>query len=533
MKKIFALVALAASVISVNAKTLWTGNCTFADYKVASGDRPIFTPEDFNDVAVGDKIIFSITNNNDDPQSWHQVEIWQWDGEQPAPDALTNPGVHILDGMTSAEFTIDETLLEGLRGGMSCAAGTGYTVRNIEVTSFDGVVWEGVCNCPNWVPDPAVTLPGSNFAKAQEGDVLVFTLEVITPGDWAAIQIDKASTFSAGPFGTVELAANQTEVKIPLTAELLASLVTDGINITGANFRLFKIEIVSGDDLPPVDNDAIWSGELVQDSWTPNLTVPASKFALVQAGDILVFTVTAGDENSSISLKSNLPEGWGEMPSDAGEYGNYIYITDGPGEYYFPINAEAAALLKEYGMTVTGSYYTLAKIELQAAPVEETALWTGTMKAGDWQNQLTLEASKFADVEAGSVLAFTVSEVEGDGQISLKSNLPEGWGELPSDGGEFGNYIHVSDGPGVYYFEVNEAAAAIMKEYGIVVAGLGYTITKIALVDNNGDGVAAINGETAVDGPVFNLNGVKVADSLKDVTNPGLYICGGKKLIVK
>lgn len=531
MKRILTFAVLAMAMLTASARTLWTGNCTFAGYQVASGDRPVFTPEDFNDVTVGDKITFNITNNTADAESWHQVEIWQWDGEKPGPAAITNPGVHILDGMTSAEFTIDETMLELLKGGMSCAAGTGYTVRSIEVSSFNSVIWEGVSNCPDWTPNPAVNLPGSKFAPAQEGDILVFTIEIINPGEYACIQIDKAN-YTTGPFGTTELTAGQTQVRFVLTADLLASLVTDGINYTGMNIRLTKVELLPAGSEPPVVDDAIWSGELVQGEWTPNLTIPASKFAMVQEGDILVFTVSAGDENSSICLKSNLPEGWGEMPSDAGEYGNYIYATEGPGQYYFPINAAAAALLKEYGVVITGSNYTITKIELQAAPVEQTALWTGTMNAGDWQNQLTIEASKFGFVKAGSILTFTVSAVEGDGQISLKSNLPEGWGELPSNDGEFGNYIHVSDGPGVYYFTVNEEAAALLKEYGLVVAGLGYTITQVGYVDNDENGVDSPFAEAAATA-VFNLQGVKVANRLEDVTAPGIYICGGKKFIVR
>ena len=530
MKRVFAFVAIVASVLSLSAKTLWTGNCTFADYQVASGDRPIFTPEDFNDVVLGDKLIFNISNNNEDPQSWHQVELWQWDGEKPGPNAL-GLGVHILDGMTTAEFTIDETLLAGLRGGMTCAAGTGYTVRSIEVTTFDGVIWEGVCDCPNWVPNPAVTLPGANFAVAQEGDVLVFTVEKINAGEWAAIQIDQATTFSAGPFGTHEIADGQTEVRIVLNAELLANLVTEGINITGANFKLYKIELVSGGDVPPVVDDAVWSGTLEQGEWAPNLTIPASKLAFVKAGDVLAFTVTAGDENSSISLKQNLPEGWDEMPSDAGEFGNYIYITEGPGVYFFPVNEAAAASMNEYGMVVTGSYYTLTKIEIQEAPVEDNSIWKGTMVAGDWANQLTIEAEKLSFVVEGTVLSFTVSAVEGDGQISLKSNLPEGWGEMPSDNGEFGNYIHVSDGPGTYYFTVNAAAAALMKEYGMVVAGLGYTLVEVGYIAESGVDTV-VNGKI-VDGAVYNLNGVKVADSVDNLSAPGFYISGGKKFILK
>lgn len=530
MKKIFAIIAVLAAVLPLSARTLWTGNCTFADYQVASGDRPIFTPEDFNDVVIGDKLIFNITNNTADPQSWHQVELWQWDGEKPGPSAL-GLGVHILDGMTTAEFTIDETLLEGLRGGMTCAAGTGYTVRSIEVTTFDGVIWEGECQCPNWVPNPAVTLPGANFAVAQEGDALVFTVQKINLGEWAAIQIDQATTFSAGPFGTVEIADGQTEVRFILDADLLANLVTQGINITGANFILRKIELLSGSDLPPVEDDAIWSGTLVAGNWENNIVISANRFATIQEGDVLAFTVTEGNAESSISLKQALPEGWEEMPSDAGEFGNYIYITDGPGVYYFPVNAAAAASMREYGLVVAGSGYTLTKIELQEAPVNENVIWTGLMNAGDWQNQLVVEASKLSFVTNGTVLSFSVSAADENGQISLKSNLPQGWGEMPSDEGEFGNYIHVSDGPGVYYFTVNQEAADLMKEYGMVVAGLGYTLTQIGYVVGD-SGVETVSA-TSAPAAVFNLNGVKVGESLDAVTTPGLYISGGKKVIIK
>lgn len=521
--------AAAACVLSVSARTLWTGNCTFAGYQVASGERPVFTPEDFNDAVVGDKIIFNITNNTADTESWHQVELWQYDGEKPGPNAL-GLGVHVLDGMTTAEFTIDETLLEGLRGGMTCAAGTGYTVRSIDITTFDGVIWEGECNCPEWVPNPAVTLPGSKFAVAQEGDALVFSVQKLVDGEYAAIQIDQATTFSAGPFGTKEIADGQTEVRITLTADLLANLVTEGINITGMNFKLTKIMLVAGGEEPPIVDDAIWSGTLEAGNWTNFITIPADKFATIQAGNVLAFTVTLGNTDSSICLKQNLETGWQEMPSDAGEYGNYIYIENGPGIYYFPVNAAAAASMKAHGLAVAGSGYTLTKITLEEAPVEQSSIWSGTMTAGDWENQLTIEASKLADVTEGTILSFTVSNVEGNGSISLKQNLPEGWGEMPSDDGEFGNYLNLSEGPGTYYFTVNAAAAASMKQYGMVVAGLGYTLTEVAYVEGTGIVNASV-AKTA--SAVYNLNGVKVADSLDAVSAPGFYISGGKKIIIK
>lgn len=533
MKKLFTVIALATAVLSVNARTLWTGTCTFANYQVESGDRPVFNPTDFSDAVIGDKIIISLTNYENDPQSWHQVEIWQYDGEKPGPAAL-GTGVHILPGMTSAEFTIDETFMQGLLAGPTCLAGTGYTVRNIELTTFDGIVWEGECMCPDWVPSPAVTLPGSKFATAQEGDHLVFTVEKLIEGSWAAIQIDRATTFSAGPFGTVEIADGQTSIDIVLTSDLLASLLTDGINITGANFKLTKIELVKGNgEVPPVEENVVWSGSEVIDNWSNSFTVPATKFGNVQAGNILVFTVSnvSGDD-PQFCLKSNLPEGWGEMPSDIeGGFGNYIHVADGDGVYYFDINAAAASLINEYGFTVAGpGICTITKIELIEEAVVEDAIWSGTMTAGDWENWLTIEADKFADIEAGDILRFTVTNVAAENWLSIKQNLPEGWGVMPADEDAASEFA-LTEGDGDYNFVVNAEAAASIKEYGLVVAGFGFTLTKVAYADRNG--VAAISVDAPVDNAVYNLRGIKVADSINGVNTPGIYISGGKKYILK
>lgn len=416
MKKLFTLIALAAAIIPASAKTIWTGNCTFANYVVASGERPVFSPADFADALVGDKLVFTVTNNADDSESWHQVELWHYDGEKPFDSALCH-GVQVLANTTSVEFTLDSSLLDALKSGETCAAGTGYTVTSIDLTTFDGTIWEGVSNCPDWTANPAVNIPGSAFAVAQEGDELVFTVEKLIAGSWAGIQID-TSDYQTSVFGTTEIADDQTEVRFTLNAELLAGLVSKGINITGMNFKLTKIQLITngGGQEPPVgDDDAIWSG---------------------------------------------------------------------------------------------------------------------TMTAGDWANFLTIPADKFEAIKAGDCLAFTVTAVAADAQICLKQNLAEGWAEMPSDAGEWGNYIHLSDGDGAYNFDVNAAAAASIKEHGLVVAGTGYTLTKVAYADDNA-GIAEINADAAAPSAVYNLQGVKVADSPAEVSAPGLYISGGKKFILK
>ena len=67
----------------------------------------------------------------------------------------------------------------------------------------------------------------------------------------------------------------------------------------------------------------------------------------------------------------------------------------------------------------------------------------------------------------------------------------------------------------------------------------GYTITGepnedglYEVIIDPQTGVESITGEIPVDTAVYNLQGIKIADSIEGVA-PGLYICGGKKIIVK
>ncbi len=55
--------------------------------------------------------------------------------------------------------------------------------------------------------------------------------------------------------------------------------------------------------------------------------------------------------------------------------------------------------------------------------------------------------------------------------------------------------------------------------------------TVVKVTKNDGSGVSLIEGEV-VEAPVFNLQGIKVADSTRDLA-PGLYIVAGKKVVVK
>lgn len=371
MKKFFTLAILAVAAVSASATTLWQGSCSFSNWSPVEGDeRPVLTTSDFADAVVGDQLQLTISEYGD--EAWRQIQIYTWDGFGSGTEVSHSDNV---SGLDSYSFTLDESLLATLKETDVCIIGTGYTVTKIDLVTYDGTIWEGECVCANWDAAPAVRLEGSSFVNAKLGDELVFYVETLVPGEWSAIQID-TSNWTAGPFGQNVIAAGQTEVRFTLNETLLESLQNDGINITGANFKLTKIQLVSstggGDDDDDNgdddDNDnVIWKGTMTVTSWDNTVTLDGSAFGNLKAGDQLAFTVTEGDANSSIAVRSN--PGWGDVPTDI-ENGDYIYLTDGPGVYYWDVNEAAAEEINNNGVVITGTAYTITKIEIVTKGVE-------------------------------------------------------------------------------------------------------------------------------------------------------------------
>lgn len=360
MKKVITLIAAAALTLSANATVIWTGSCTFANY-TTEDERPVFQADEFAEAAVGDKLVFSVTNNTADPQSWHQLEMYNQD----ITKALTK-GVQVTPETTEVVYTLDKSLLGQLQEGGFALAGTGYIVTKIAIESFDGIIWEGECLVPDWTPQPPVNLAGTMFALAAVGDNLIFTVEKINPEEYACLQVDRGTTYSAGAFGSTELTEAAQDITFTLTDALLSELTTYGINITGMNVKLTAIKLTKGggnNDNNDDVTDALWTGTMTTGDWSNFLELEPELFEGIKAGDILKFTVSGVGADGSLCLKQRLAEGWQEMPADE-EWGNYLNLTEGDGTYSFTVNAAAASTIAANGLVAAGSNYTLTKVAL-------------------------------------------------------------------------------------------------------------------------------------------------------------------------
>ncbi len=113
------------------AATLWEGQQTYSNYRTYPEGSANVTldAKAFASASTGDKLTITFTEYAEDPQSWHQVEIW----DTGYAHALAS--YHILTGDTQCVFTLDDTLLTTLKAEGCVLAGTGYTVTKICLSS--------------------------------------------------------------------------------------------------------------------------------------------------------------------------------------------------------------------------------------------------------------------------------------------------------------------------------------------------------------------------------------------------------------
>ena len=391
-------------------------------------------------------------------------------------------------------------------------------------------LWTGTSTCASWQADPAVTLEPAVFADAKVGDNLVFTANLITVGDWAAIQVDQGTTFTASSvYGThvlQQIEGNQT-VEIPITEEVKTELQTYGINITGANFVLTSIDMVT----PGAWDGLVWEGTSTCASWAaaPSVIIPGSKFAQAKVGDELVCTVhliKVGD--------------WAAIQLDHSDYSSYtaddLYgqhvLAQVEGDQTVSIRLTETLLseLQTYGINVTGANFVLTKINVVSAeeldPVDPNLIWEGDCTCANWNATpaVNLPGSKFSAAETGSNLVFTVSVITVGEWSAMQidrstytASTVYGTHELAQTEGEQEIVLPITD-------EVK----AELQDYGINITGANFKLTKIAYAHGGTDGIGAIRANAATDA-VYDLNGRRV----NNLTRPGLYISSGKKILVK
>ena len=204
-----------------------------------------------------------------------------------------------------------------------------------------------------------------------------------------------------------------------------------------------------------LDIQTIWEGS-EHITWTgmQNLAWGGFDWSTVKPGTVLTAYFTL-DENPDYDPQIRFADGnWNSLPTGVGIAGGEGNIIVGAGATYYSITLTAADLeiLREKGLVMTGTFYTLTKMTLTSEISQEVTLWEGELVADDWASQpyalsdAGLELAE-AGAQPGQIVYFYFEQIGAD---PWKVQIVEGhWGPTylsvcavgaDTEGGKFTEY---------------------------------------------------------------------------------------------
>ncbi len=230
----------------------------------------------------------------------------------------------------------------------------------------------------------------------------------------------------------------------------------------------------------------LWSGTLeVTDGWAGGQSVAADLLQQAVTGDEIAVTVTAVSQTASypqISLRKTA--GWAQFEPPVGL--NLQKDAALPYEVRIALTENVVNEIRANGCIVTGCGFTATSIDLihkqelaegeKGDPVHN--IWTGETVFDDpaWGDYQRMEASVFADAQAGWKMRCTYKDTQTGAQIMLNNSS---WGTMP--GAEQG--VQLSPAASYTDFTITEDMLAELQANGCIIKGIGYTLTKVDLID--------------------------------------------------
>lgn len=311
------------------------------------------------------------------------------------------------------------------------------------------------------------------------------------------------------------------------------SLLSGGFEIKGDGVKITKVVFVGTvAEVLPSDQTLIYNNpDAAMLSWSVACVVTPSQVGSLKAGDAFQVTVNAvkegcewpkfGFEWDGKSIYPEAFEMWGGK--------TFPYVAT----YY--VTAEEAASLKD-GFEIKGDGVQITRMVLVSATGSDdgtTVLWSGVPTQVSWGDAgPSVAAGKAAGIEVGDQIIVTVSEISSSCEWpKVVCRSENGWEEI-------------------FTLELwNDSKDAMPLEKSVIVStemlplmsagfnfgGEGASIEKVTLSKSTGVVVATFTQDKV---SVFSVSGVCVrnnvsaADALIDLP-AGLYIVGGKKVIVK
>ncbi len=259
-----------------------------------------------------------------------------------------------------------------------------------------------------------VMLPAGLFSGATVGDRVIFDLKKSGSDKYPYLDLRNSSGKSISAW---ELSIAEGDAKVAFRIEddaMLNELKTNGSTVYGTGITLFAASLEQ-------HNGIAWEGDKAI-KWGEVLVSP-KEFVHINAGDTLQFRMRDVAAKAKCYLRQNRNiEGQSDrpkMPSDISEYGHILSLEQNKEDsvYSFAVNAEAAEVLKTYGLAVTGSKYNLTQVKVKAKDTSAAIKNAPAAKEGKASGIYHLNGKKMAVGDLQEALQPGIYIINGSKQV--------------------------------------------------------------------------------------------------------------------
>ena len=330
-------------------------------------------------------------------------------------------------------------------------------------------LWEGTF-------DSQVEINATTVATFKAGDILrVYATVPETGGNFKICYKSEANGWTETTIPSIAtqwpwINGGEAYYDLTFTDADIAALTGQNIYLYENGNPITKVSLVTPDQ--PQANRIVWTGSQVIDwSTEPSqfLYLDATTLGTVNVGQqiLLTFTVTV-DESAYPQIQlCNLNNNWSSLA--------HFNLTSSMTQVTIDVvDSIATALTAGTAIAGYGCTLTQVAINTNSGGGETDTLWTGSKDFGtSWGEWETLAADKFANAAEGQLLRVRFNNLRAGAQLKVGR---ADWGimddtEIVSLSGRYQD------------FTITATMLAELKTNGMIISGLGFTMTEIILIN--------------------------------------------------
>ncbi len=214
----------------------------------------------------------------------------------------------------------------------------------------------------------------------------------------------------------IEMPASKNSVALDIKHNIVKGIqVLNWSETSGVNITITGLYMRGATGIKK--NVTIWSGTKTFEEfdWNNRLLMSAENFADLHVGDILeVYYTTDAQSYHQFDVKTNYDNAYPAFaPAQISLGGSN---ESGVLRFYIAESSDLSNIASKEGLYLNGKYITFTKVSV----IKHELLWSGDQTIGNWDQSITVEASKLSELVVGDVLCFHINNYTAGGLIYLK-----------------------------------------------------------------------------------------------------------------